>query len=141
MCFSFIEDEVLTACALRFDGYKFVETNTHPGLEKYLHTPSTSFELHPNDHFNLARFFFLQRYLYKWGGEYARLEDREHLLFRFLFLHVYRLEIPPEYRMDSHFKTWEERYKPRQEYYAGIIRNTFMRWPMEELYNDEDVPE
>ena len=65
---SFLEDEILTACALRFDGYIFRETNKRRGLNNYKKAPLTSFELHPYDLFNQTRFFFLQRYLYKWGG-------------------------------------------------------------------------
>ncbi len=67
------------------------------------------------------------------------MEDREHLLFRFLFLHVYRLEIPPECRMDGYYETWEKNYKPRQEYYAGIIRNTFMRKSGEETCTEGKI--
>jgi len=135
-----LEHDILIRCALRFDGYKFRDMNTRPGLDVYLEAPWTSFELHSCDLFNLARFFFLQRYLYKWGGDRIPPDAREHQLFRFLFLHVYRLEIPPEYRMENHdwYQTWEKHYKPRQEYYAAIIRNTFMSRPLEEIYNTRE---
>ncbi len=91
-------NEVLVALALRFDGYKYVETrggdkSLSCWSEQYVRTLKMS--SHPNK--NHAIFFILQRFLYKWGGETLSNESRHQLAFRLLFLHLYRDPVPPKY--------------------------------------------
>jgi hypothetical protein len=125
-----VEDEILINCALRFDGWQYeidrglenaggLSSLVEPVLE------GRRFHSDPND--NLAAFFGIQRYLYKWGGEMLLPHSREHVAFRLLFLDVYRYEIPEKYRKEPYWQEWEDKYRPRQEHYAAIIRETLRR--------------
>lgn len=128
----FDEDEILTVCALRFDGYAYQSfRNRDPRanwefpdlvdrIEKTREFPEDDME-------SLAAFFALQRYLGKWGGEYLTPHSNEHVVFRLLFLHLYRLDIPEEFRHREYYGTWENEFKPFREELAARIRKTFKR--------------
>lgn len=65
---------------------------------------ATSFDLHPDLEHNLAIFFWLQRSL-KWLDA---LPDRESVLYVWLFLNLYRAEVPERYRLADYWTKWEE---------------------------------
>lgn len=128
------EDDVLITCALRFDGYRYAEASgldgpegEGPGLAALSVPLVKSLELYPNPLDNFAAFFALQRFLYKWGGEHLTAFSREHLALRFLFLDVYRLEVPDEYRVESYCDEWSRKYAADRERLAAAIRATFRR--------------
>jgi len=129
-----VEGGVLTICALRFDVSKYQldkglldQDGTYSGLGPLVTSVLDTFQLHSDPLDNFAVFFVLQRYLYKWGGDMLPLSSREHLVFRFLFLDLYRRQVPPRYRFEEYCRQWEQEFVPRLEYYAAIIRTTFRR--------------
>jgi hypothetical protein len=129
-----LENDILITCALRFDGYKYKDATGIgssdgflSGLMELSEPVVERLELHSDPDRNHAAFFALQRFLYKWGGDYLSISSREHLAFRFLFLDLYKRDVPAEFRHQEYWERWQKRYEPRKEHYAGIIRNTFCR--------------
>lgn len=76
----------------------------------------------------MALFFFLQRFLMKWGGEYEPPNGRYWRAFRNLFLITNQYEIPERYRNGEYYLTWEREYLPKREeqvaYIASIHKST-----------------
>jgi hypothetical protein len=105
------EDDVLIAFALRFDGYKYQQES---GFEFRVPSPSESLAaldgLSPIE--RMTMLFLMQRYLYKWGGEYLPKNGRAWQVFRQLFLMTCRDEVPEAYRprgtpgYDDWAETW-----------------------------------
>jgi hypothetical protein len=125
-----VEDDILMNCALRFDGWQYeIDTGLYnnAGLQSLVEPILEGRRFHSDPNDNLAAFFGIQRYLYKWGGDRLAPHSREHVAFRLLFLDVYRYEIPEKYRNEPYWQEWEDAYRPRQEHYAAIIRETFQR--------------
>jgi hypothetical protein len=92
------EDDVLICWAMRFDGYLYQEdTGFEPDVfsKRFFRTNSLEWA-EPLD--CLAAFFFLQRFLYKFGGEHLEKGSAECRLFRKLFLHTAKFDIPERYR-------------------------------------------
>jgi hypothetical protein len=126
--------EAQIACALRFQGYEYVRANFEQvegvigtGFSTLIQPVVESFTLHQRQEDNFAAFFGLQRHLFKWGGEYLTLYADEHVAFDFLFLHLYRLEPPPQYSNDEYVSRWERDFKGTSEQAAAAIRNSFRR--------------
>jgi hypothetical protein len=100
------EDDVLICCALRFDGYAYAEAT---GLT----FPEATDRLVDDDVWpegreeRLAVFFALQRYLYKWGGEYEPREGKCWRVFRTLFLDLHDAEIPARFRLAEYAEKWD----------------------------------
>jgi hypothetical protein len=126
------ERKFLDLCALRFDGYAYIKAREQElGLvmdissfsQKMLE--SRQFQEHQPD--NFAAFFLLQRFLGKWGGESLPVTSNEHVLFRLLFLHLYREEVPEEFRIESYYEEWERDFAPIREELAAKIRRTLQR--------------
>jgi hypothetical protein len=131
---SFPDDitEAMTVCALRFDGYKFEdslgETETTGGRLQAMGEPVIrDLALHDDVNFNFGAFFGLQRCLHKWGGEYLTKYSDEHVAYDFLFLHLYRCEIPREFANEDYMVKWQREFQRRQEEIAGFVRRTFKR--------------
>ncbi len=125
-------DEMLDACALRFDGYKYEDAVKHGKPAEWnlshLTTPIIeSLMLHPALNDNFAAFFILQRHLRKWGGEYLTKYDKKHIAFDFLFLSLYRCDPPPQFQNECRCKRWEEEYLPNAEVLAAVVRKGFRR--------------
>lgn len=128
MSFPDLTHEVMTTCALRFDGWKFFQEQGDEGVfvtltDRFVTTLQTS--SNPNE--NHATFFALQRYLCKWGGEYLPESSREHSAFRYLFLHLYRVEIEPGFRCLEYWERWQARYAARADEYAAEARESILR--------------
>lgn len=128
------ENELLIACALRFDGYRYAEETglngpdgDGRGLAALADPVVKTLELYPEPLDNLAAFFTLQRFLYKWGGERLTAFSREHLAFRLLFLDVYRQDIPERFRFEPYYSDWERDFAAGRELHAARIRATFRR--------------
>lgn len=116
------EQEILTQCALRFDGYRYPtasEFDYRAALAEYMKTGSWS---HLGTVEQLTTFFMLQRYLCKWGGDYLADYSPEWRGFRDLFFLNCRREIPPEYQMADYAQRWEQEFRPHIEECIAIVR-------------------
>ncbi len=99
----------MTTCALRFDGYRWLEATRGRGANDF--TPwsvpvTRTLRLHPTTEENFAAFFALQRWLFKWGGEMQAESAAGHTAFRFLFLHVHHLPTPPDFVNPEYDRQW-----------------------------------
>jgi hypothetical protein len=99
----FEEDEILCAFAQQFDGYKH-EHVTGRKIEQ-MEIPQDTAD-------QMQRFFMLQRYLYKWGGEYEPRDGETFQTFRKLFLLLSRQPIPVEYQKPEFCQAWVENFEP-----------------------------
>jgi hypothetical protein len=121
------------ACALRFDGYRCIGEGLSPfgaeyGVRRYVDRIKAR-EFSEDVLENFAAFFALQRYLGKWGGEYLTVYSEEHLVYRLLFLHLYRDDVPRGYEYDGLgcYTKWERTYKPIRQVLAAQIRRNLRR--------------
>jgi hypothetical protein len=116
-----LEDDILSACALRFDGYKYQKaTRYDPAsvLGDFFKTGQW-----PSDPLKqLASFFFLQRFLCKWGGEYLPKNCKYWQAYRSLFLLVNTYDIPKTYRISECFERWQADFEPRLVEYVALIQ-------------------
>ncbi len=127
---AFSKEEIRSAtfiCALRFDGYKFEADlrKKNPevdGLYRLVDPVIESLQFHADENMNLAAFFGLQRYLGKWGGETLKEGSKEYIVFDFLFLHLYALEIPKRYQFKGYCSQWQEQYFDQREEIAEQVR-------------------
>ncbi|MBN8461116.1 MAG: hypothetical protein J0M04_25095 [Verrucomicrobia bacterium] len=126
--------EAQIVCALRFQGYEYVEAKygqnegePPTGFPTLIQPVVDSLTLHERQEDNFAAFFGLQRFLFKWGGEYLTMYADEHIAFDFLFLHLYRFDTPREYSADEYVSRWDRDFKARSEQTASVIRNSFRR--------------
>ncbi|MEO5721657.1 MAG: hypothetical protein ABIR71_09330 [Chthoniobacterales bacterium] len=111
---------------MRFDGYLHVEdTGFEPNAfqQKFFETGSLGWA-NPLD--ALAAFHFLQRFLYKFGGESLEKDAPEWGFFRKLFLYTARFEVPIRYRgSDLWYPSWYDRWlaqcAPHIEDHISII--------------------
>ena len=130
--------EAMHVCALRFDGGKYEEeckeesdgstygrtcTLCRPVLDNML--------LSENEIVNFAAFFLLQRHFH-WTEHDPRENSRDHLVFGLLFLHLYRKEVPENYRGGHFWLKWRNEYESESERFAGMIRMAFIRAVMPE---------
>ena len=93
------EHDILTAGALRFDGYRYEEAVgfDHNAAAESFYRRGTL----PDDSLErMCMLFMLQRYLCKWGGEYEPHHGRAWRLYRTLFLSVGDLPVPPPHSCD-----------------------------------------
>jgi hypothetical protein len=125
-------DDVLITCALRMDGAAYAQQRarargeqTYTPLVSLVEPVETEGRFHEDDLDNQAAFYALQRYLYNWGGERLTPWHRSHVVFRQLFLHCYRLDVPREYEISDYYAKWEREYRPRREEWAAKVRSTF----------------
>lgn len=116
------EREILTSYTLRFDGYRYQQASHfdhQTALANYMATVDWS----PlNELEQLTVFFMLQRYLYKWGGDYLADYSPEWRGFRDLFFLNCHREIPLEYQLVDYAQRWEEGFRPHVEKCMAIVR-------------------
>jgi len=131
-----IEKEVLSCAALRFDGYKY-EQETGFDWDKACEVFFQTGELPKSKMEQMALFYMLQRFLFKWGGEMLSHEDPHWKLFRTLFLSVCTAYAPPYYRVTftDAYDRWPRDFFPRLKEYKAIVdlihRNTHYHAPDE----------
>lgn len=116
------EQNCLFTCALRFDGYKYEESQADFDSQKAFDQLIENDQLPPSKEGQLALFFFLQRALGKFGLEQATAAGRYWRAFRRLFLQVHTYEIPLAFRHEEYWQQWQEEYEPRQEAWVAFIR-------------------
>lgn len=117
----------LIYCALRFDGLKWYDaTHRHPDeamdFIQFNKPVVRTLTLHNEEELNWAAFFSLQRYLFKWGGEYLGHDSPEWLAFWHLFLALYRQQTPARWCHEEYETAWQERYRLRIEDAAARVR-------------------
>lgn len=116
------EDDILIACALRLDGYKYQDEHNFDHQAAMDHFfQSGEWNISPLE--QLTVFFLLQRYLYKWGGEYLTKNSQEWRAFRSLFLATHAHDIPAEYRYPEYYASWEREYLPHLAAYVAQIQS------------------
>lgn len=109
----FCEHEVIGACALRFDGYKYRDEtgiDVDSILDKFFETgdwDASEIEL-------LATFALLQR-AFRGGLEYEPEEGRYNRAFVELFLKTCRFEVPEPYRHAGGYEEWQKNFAPSLE--------------------------
>ena len=129
------EMEILTAWALRFDGYAYEAATGF-----VLADGSTAWADHgrlPDDPLaRLAILFALQRWLGKWGGEYEPLHGRTWRRFRELFLLTHAVRVPREYRFGHWYEDWKRERLPRAAEDVSLAE----RIHAETKYDDDAKP-
>lgn len=118
-----IESEILTAGALRFDGYKYAEQSGFD-LDQASEEYFRSGKLPESELEQMTMCFLLQRFLMKWGGEYLSERSRTWKLFRYCFLNTCNLNVPLKYRSWSHswYRRWEREYLPKWQECITIVQ-------------------
>ncbi len=121
-------------CALRFLGYQYENGALRRGdcggarsLAELSRELIDSLAFYQDDLKNFAVFFALQRGLGKWGGERLTKYSNEHYAFDFLFLHLYKREIPTAYQHESYMSQWNNLSAQEIENAAAFIRNSLQR--------------
>lgn len=113
------EPEILTAWALRFDGYRYMKETGFERPDDYvirMGTPGWNFA--PLE--ELAIFFVHQRLVMKWSA--SRPDGRSEWQFlRQIFLHVYDQEIPEKWRVEPYYEDWERHHAPHAELEREVI--------------------
>jgi hypothetical protein len=120
------EAKLVTACALRFLGYRYAQANglTNPEdegdftqfVELFLAEPN--YDL-PRGHLHCA-LFLLQRAYIKEG--WLRWDSHEAKVIRELFLTLCREDPPEGYSNEEYRAEWGRRYKPRLWRHLDFVR-------------------
>jgi hypothetical protein len=126
-------DQAIATCALRMDGYRYMET-VYPelclgGFPSFhsLATPLVeTLTLHPDLNDNFAIFFWLNR-SFHFGGEHLTKYSRDHIAYDHLFLALYRYEVPEEFACAEWNVQWQREFLPCAEMVAAYVRNSFRR--------------
>ena len=122
-------------CALRMDGYKYVEENPfdHDAMEAHFRRTG-SFDGLPIVE-RMVHFFMLQRFLHKWGGDYLSCRSLSWRMYRIHFLDLAERDVPAEYRFAEYYERWERHEKHRLPTVLPLIRWVHVHTD----YADEDV--
>jgi hypothetical protein len=118
------EARIVTACALRLDGYRYADEH---GLvtgdqdctrfvRGFLAEPY--FDL-PRGHLHCALFLLQKAYLKE---DVLRWDSREARVIRELFLELRRDDVPEEYRNEDRWESWKRRHRPRLEKLLEFMR-------------------
>lgn len=114
------EDAILSAAALRFDGYAYADTT---GFDWQGWTPeryaAQGDQLKPLE--VLALFFSMQRFLCKWGGEMLPRTHGRWWMYRELFFRVVEIPVPSAYREHSWWVDWKLEYAPRLDECIEVV--------------------
>lgn len=120
------EHEILTAAALRFDGYGYMRATQFDPPSNYVATFGTAtWSFEPLQ--ELALFFLHQRLVLKWAASRPDGSD-EWQFMRRLFLRVVDYEIPEQWRVPSYHDDWERRFAPRLEEARALVEATCARY-------------
>jgi hypothetical protein len=104
--------DVLTACALRFDGHAYSTAtgfDRNAAIEVYFETGAWPEALADR----LALFYLLQRALCKWELFGEPHDGRYWRAFRTLFFEVCEADVPEAYRVAHYADHWDSHYAPR----------------------------
>jgi hypothetical protein len=118
------EAKIVTACALRFDGYRYADEHELAGEDRDYTRFLRSFLAEPN--FDLPRghlhcaLFLLQRAYLKEG--WLKWDSREARVIRELFLALCREDIAEEYKNQEWWEEWERRHMPELWRHLEFVR-------------------
>jgi|CXWK01.1.fsa_nt_gi hypothetical protein len=115
------ESECLMVCALRFDGYGYIDATGYD-LWPDQNVAIEEGRLPERPEERMAQFFALQRALGKFGLERATPWSKYYRAYRQLFLSTYSLDIPDPYHERGYYARWATRFAPQREAYADLIR-------------------
>lgn len=135
--FDLTEEKILTCFALRFNGYQYLEENSfdpQKALDDFINMGEWT--ISPLE--QLACFFFLQRYLSKWGGERLPKNSKHWQAYRELFLLTNSYDIPAVYRLDNYFEEWRSQFEPRQAECVDLIEKVHSSTPYDDLSPSRD---
>lgn len=123
-------EETMLNCALRFDGYAWLDA-AKPQRELEMLAPANEkllrdLTLDPDPDVNFAAFFFLQRFLGKWGGETLPPSDRHHTAYRFLFLHLHTTPTPARWMHEEYEAKWNNTPGERIVIHAAAVRRMLL---------------
>ena len=115
------EQDILTAGALRFDGYRYEEAVgfDHNAAAESFYRRGTLLD-DPVE--RMCMLFMLQRYLCKWGGEYEPHHGRAWRLYRTLFLSVAEEPVPAAYQDAERYRHWQQQYGSDADAIACVRR-------------------
>lgn len=128
-----LPDEVsqtLLLCALRFDGYRWLEAQSEFSKEKvaeHLSDPIRTQVFYEDEAKNFAACFFLQRFLGKWGGETLPESDVHHTAYRLLFLHLYARPRSKAWVKIDFERRWQGLEHKTLEEHAAVVRRMLLR--------------
>ncbi|MDQ3820317.1 MAG: hypothetical protein M3362_21905 [Acidobacteriota bacterium] len=108
------EAKIVTACALRIDGYRYADEHGLAGddrdyslfVRRFLADPDYGL---PRGHLHCV-LLLLQRAYLKEG--WLRWDSHEAKVIRGLFLALCREDPPEEYRDEGFYEDWERRHRP-----------------------------
>ncbi len=118
-----VEFEFLSACALRFDGWKYEEAARFPlagGYHRYIAANGEYGTVEER----MAIFFLIQRAL---GKDWWSYTDEVSGAFRSLFLQVCDAEVPTRFRLNEHarYQRWCEEDAHQVEVWKARVREAF----------------
>jgi len=125
LLFSDALNETMQICALRFDGYQWLETMRSDGelnFAQWTVPLVDNLTFHEDETANFATFFALQRFLGKWGGEMLPLSAPEHTAFCFLFLHLHPLPVPAGFAFADYESRWRDIDRATIAAHASTVR-------------------
>jgi hypothetical protein len=121
------EARIVTACALRMDGYRYADEHGPAGDDRDYSRFVRAFLAEPN--FDLPRghlhcaLFLLQRTYIKEG--WLRWDSDEAKVIRELFLELCRANVPEEYRNEDWCESWELHYRPSLWRHLQLVRRRY----------------
>jgi hypothetical protein len=126
-------DYAIATCALRIDGYRYMETvypelcrGELPDFHALTAPVVETLTLHPDLNDNFAVFFWLNR-TFHWGDAHLTKYSQEHIAYDHLFLALYRYEVPEEFACAEWNVPWQREFLPCAEMVAAYVRNSFRR--------------
>jgi hypothetical protein len=124
---NFVESEILSCCALRFDGWGYYSQHgfdQRKALDNFFESGKWNLSALER----LCMFFLLHRSLF-WMDLTDEPKDGRHWqAFRHLFLNVAPLNTPEEYRIAKHAVRWESEYQLRLSEVIDFIREIHERY-------------
>ena len=122
---------VLTCCACRFDGDRYLRDSGLDMLsDRILNDLSRpiidKLTMHDDVYKNFAAFYSLQRFLHRGFGSHLTKFSIEHIAYDFLYLHLFPLNVPPKYRAEEFCERWEEDCAKHAEKVAAFVRRSLL---------------
>ena len=115
----FNESQILSACAQRFDGWKFIEDTGFEPDEVLNYFFETGVWDAQRDEL-LAVFFILAR-AFRWNLEYEPLEGRYWRAYRVLFFALCTKPVPKKYRHPTLYDEWDTKFAPRVAHFRRRV--------------------
>lgn len=123
--------DILTYCALRFDGFKYLEEtglDTKLAIDELLEETPCDWD----DLKKLGVFFSLQRALCKWALVYEPYNGKYWRILHEMFFDVISIEIVEEYQLENWYLEWQEQYGGRLEAVIECVRNNHKSTPWDD---------